>query len=99
MLSLQDDCNVVDLRGIFDDISGPIYWDQGHVSDTANLVTAEKFYEIVNEIIFNKKSNEGKFHSVISKYNSPIITSYLLSKIGINVDYNQIKKQRFIDTI
>jgi uncharacterized protein YjbI with pentapeptide repeats len=93
LLSLQDDCNVVDLRGIFDDVSGPIYWDQGHVSDTANLILAEKFHEAVNEIIFNKKSNEGKFHSVISKYNSPIITSYLLSKIGIDVDYTQTKKQ------
>ena len=92
LLSLQDDCNVVDLRGTFDDVSGPIYWDQGHVSDTANLILAEKFHEIVNEIIFNKKSNEGKFHSVISKYNSPIITSYLLSKIDIDVDYTQIKK-------
>jgi len=93
LLSLQDDCNVVDLRGIFDDINGPIYWDHGHVSDTGNLILAEKFHEIVNEVIFNKKSNEGKFHSIISKYNSPIITSYLLSKIGVDVDYNQIKKQ------
>ena len=95
LLSLQDDCDyVVDLREIYDDISGPIYWDQGHVSDTANLVTAEKFYEIVNEIIFKKKSNDGgKFHNIISKYNSPIITSYLLSKIGISIDYTQIEKQ------
>ena len=94
LLSLQNDCKyVIDLRGLYDDISGPIYWDQGHVSDTANLVTAEKFYEIVNEVIFNKKSNENKFHSIISKYNSPTITSYLLSKIGIDVDYAQIEKQ------
>jgi len=93
LLSLQSNCNVVDLRGTFDDISGPIYWDQGHVSDTGNLILAEKFHEVVNEIIFNKKSNEGKFHTVISKHNSPIITSYLLSKIGIDVDYNQIKKR------
>ena len=93
LLSLQDDCNVVDLHEIYDDVSGPLYWDQGHVSDTANLITAEKFYEITNEIIFNEKPTESKFHSVISKYNSPIITSYLLSKIGIDVDYNQIKKQ------
>ena len=93
LLSLQDDCNVVDLHEIYDDVSGPLYWDQGHVSDTGNLLLAEKFYEITNEIIFNKKPTESKFHSVISKYNSPIITSYLLSKIGIDVDYNQIKKQ------
>ena len=99
LLSLTDynlkhnNCNVVDLREIYDDVSGPLYWDQGHVSDTGNLLLAEKFYEITNEVIFNKKPTEGKFHSVISKYNSPIITSYLLSKIGIDVDYNQIKKQ------
>ena len=94
LLSLQNDCKyVIDLRGLYDDISGPIYWDQGHVSDTANLVTAEKFYDIINEVIFNKKSNDSKFHDVISKYNSPIITSYLLSKIGIDVDYTQIEKQ------
>tara|TARA_Y100000310_G_scaffold316772_1_gene368910 strand:+ start:414 stop:2609 length:2196 start_codon:yes stop_codon:yes gene_type:complete len=93
LLSLQDNCNVINLRGIFDDISGPIYWDQGHVSDTANLILAEKFYEIINETIFDKKSNDNKFHKIVSKYNSPIITSYLLSKIDIDVDYTQIKKQ------
>ena len=93
LLSLQDDCKVIDLRGIFDDISGPIYWDQAHISDTGNLILAEKFYETANEIIFKKKSIVDKFHKIISKYNNPIITSYLLSKIGIDVDYNQIKKQ------
>ena len=94
LLTLQNDCDyVADLREIYDDISGPIYWDQGHVSDTANLITAEKFHEIINGVIFNKKSNDSKFHDVISKYNSPIIISYLLSKIGIDVDYTQIEKQ------
>ena len=93
LLSLQDDCNVIDLREAFDDISGPIYWDQGHISDTGNLILAEKFHEIINEIIFNKKSNESKFHDIISKYNSKIITSYLLSKISIDVDYNQLEKE------
>ena len=93
LLSLQDDCNVVDLHEIYDDVSGPLYWDQGHVSDTANLITAEKFHEVITELIFKEKPNKNKFHNVISKYNSPAITSYLLSKIGIDVDYNQIKKQ------
>ena len=91
LLSLQDNCNVVDLRGIFDDISGPIYWDEGHVSDAGNLILAEKFHEIINETIFNKKPTESKFHNTLSKYNSPPILSYLFSKIGIDVDYTQIK--------
>ena len=81
MLSLQDYCNVIDLRGIYDDINGPLYWDQGHVSDTANLITAEKFHEVITELIFKEKPNKNKFHNVISQYNSPAITSYLLSKI------------------
>ena len=92
LLSLHDNCNVVDLRGIFDDINGPIYWDQGHISDTGNLIQAEKFHEVITELIFNEKLNKNKFHNVISKYNSPAITSYLLSKIGIDVDYTKIKK-------
>ena len=92
LLSLQDNCNVVDLRGTFDDISGPIYWDQGHISDTGNLIIAEKFHEIINEIIFSKKPTESKFHNVLSKHNSPAITSHLLFKIGIGVDYTQIKR-------
>ena len=92
LLSLQDNCNVVDLRGVFDDITGPIYWDQGHISDTGNLIQAEKFHEVITELIFNEKLNKNKFHNVISKYNSPTITSYLLSKIGIDVDYTKIKK-------
>ena len=97
LLSLEGNCNVVDLRETFDDISGPIYWDQGHISDAGNLILAEKFHEIVNEIIFNKKQTESKFHSILSKYNSPIITSHLLSKIGIDVDYTQIKQDLVIN--
>ena len=93
LLSLKGNCNVADLRGTFDNISGPIYWDQGHVSDAGNLIVAEKFYKIINEIIFNKKPTESKFHDILSKYNSPTITSHLLSKIGIDVDYSQIEKQ------
>ncbi|MFP6577662.1 MAG: pentapeptide repeat-containing protein, partial [Candidatus Nitrosopelagicus sp.] len=92
LLSLKGNCNTADLRGTFDDISGPIYWDQGHVSDAGNLIVAEKFYEIINEIIFNKKPTESKFHDILSKYNSPAITSHLLSKIGIDIDYTQIKQ-------
>ena len=93
LLSLHDNCNVVDLRGIFDDINGPIYWDQGHISDTAKFNTQQKkFHEVITELIFNEKLNKNKFHNVISKYNSPAITSYLLSKIGIDVDYTKIKK-------
>jgi uncharacterized protein YjbI with pentapeptide repeats len=96
LLSLQNNCKIIDLRGTFDDVSGPIYWDQGHVSDTANLILAEKFYGLINEMIFDKKLSSDKFYKIISKYNSPVITSYLLSKININLDYTKIKKQDLV---
>ena len=89
LLSLND-CDVYDLRGIFDDISGPIYWDQGHVTDTGNLILAEKFLELSSKKVGNDISHNNKFHKIISNYNNPKIISYLLSKINIDVDYKKV---------
>jgi len=53
---LQGVCtNVVDLRNSFDDISGPIYWDRGHVSDKGNIVIAEKFVNLILPLVQNAK--------------------------------------------
>ena len=89
LLSLND-CDVYDLRGIFDDVSGPIYWDQGHVTDTGNLILAEKFLELSSKKVGNDISHNNKFHKIISNYNNPKIISYLLSKINIDVDYKKV---------
>jgi len=89
LLSLND-CDVYDLRGIFDDISGPIYWDQGHVTDTGNLILAEKFLELSSKKVGIDISHNNKFHKIISNYNNPKIISYLLSKINIDVDYKKV---------
>ena len=84
LLSLNN-C-VYDLRNEFDDIAGPIYWDQGHIAETGNLLLAEKFFELSSKKIVNDISIDNKFHKIISKYNSPIVTSYLLSKLDIELD-------------
>jgi len=56
--SLEGVCTkVADLRGVFDGISKPIYFDEGHVSDAGNLIVAKKLYELIPPII--KKYNES----------------------------------------
>ena len=35
----------VNLRGVFDNESAPIYWDQGHVSDKGNNLIANALKE------------------------------------------------------
>jgi len=89
LLSLND-CDVYDLRGIFDDVSGPIYWDQGHTADAGNLILAEKFLKLSSKKVGSDISHDNKFHKIISNYNNPKIISYLLSKINIDVDYKKV---------
>ena len=89
LLSLND-CDVYDLRGIFDDVSGPIYWDQVHTADAGNLILAEKFLKLSSKKVGSDISHDNKFHKIISNYNNPKIISYLLSKINIDVDYKKV---------
>lgn len=37
--------HTTDLRNIFDDVSEPIYFDQGHMSDFGNEIVAQKLFE------------------------------------------------------
>lgn len=49
---LKNDCMAtVDLRGVFDDISKPIYIDAIHVSDEGNTIVADKLFEKILPII------------------------------------------------
>ena len=85
------DCEAYDFRDIFDDVSGPIYWDQGHTSDAGNLILAEEFFNILNKKITNDFLYEERFHAIISEYNSPEIISFLISKLEIEVDNDKLK--------
>ena len=40
-----------DIRDIFDTETGPIYWDQGHVSDRGNSIVAKSLFNIVFSIV------------------------------------------------
>lgn len=59
--SLNDTCTkTADLRNIFDNIEGPLYMDQAHVSDNGNRIVAEEFFKIIQSTvkkIFEEKSS------------------------------------------
>jgi len=40
-----------DIRDVFDTETGPIYWDQGHVSDRGNSIVAKSLFNVVFSII------------------------------------------------
>ena len=43
-----------DIRDVFDTKTGPIYWDQGHVSDRGNSIVAKSLFDIVFFYCFRK---------------------------------------------
>ena len=36
-----------DFRNVFDNVEGPIYYDEGHVTDRGNLIVAKNMFEII----------------------------------------------------
>ena len=49
---LSTTCKITqDYRDVFDDVSGSIFWDQGHIADAGNMIIAERIYEISLPII------------------------------------------------
>jgi len=73
-----------DLRNVFDDVSGPIFWDQGHASDAGNMIVAEKIYEISLPIVQENLSPHTLFNEILKKYNNPTVISYLLDQYGVD---------------
>ena len=90
----QGSCLMHDLRDTFDDVSGPIYWDQGHLLQAGNLILAEKFFELTMEKIDSSFTPDKKITKIISEYNSISVISYLLDKIGITDEtfQNELKE-------
>jgi lysophospholipase L1-like esterase len=41
----------IDMRDVFDTETGPIYWDQGHVSDKGNSIVAKSLFNTVFSIV------------------------------------------------
>ena len=80
----ENACEIHDLRDIFDNVDGAIYWDQGHVLHAGNLILAEKFFELSMKKIDSTFISEQKFIEVISNYNTVPILTYLFNEIGIS---------------
>ena len=77
-------CSTHDLRNVFDIVSGPIYWDQGHVSHAGNLILAERFFEIIIEKIDLIVIPDSKFTNIVSNYNSIPVIEFLLNQLEID---------------
>ena len=77
-------CETHDLRSIFDDVNGAIYWDQGHILHAGNFILAEKFFELSMKKIDSSFISEQKVTQIISDYNSIPILTYLFNEIGIS---------------
>ncbi len=53
MYDMEHCLHTYDLSHSFDDVSEPIYFDQGHMSDNGNLIIANKFTEILHPLLKN----------------------------------------------
>jgi len=62
-----------DIRDVFDTETGPIYWDQGHVSDRGNSIVAKSLFNIVFSIV-----SENYGFSIFETENGVQKTSSLL---------------------
>ena len=45
--------NTDDFTNVFDNVEGPIYYDEGHVTDRGNLIIAEKMFEAIKKKILS----------------------------------------------
>jgi len=76
-----------DIRDVFDTETGPIYWDQGHVSDRGNSIVAKSLFNVVFSIIsenygfniFETKNDVQKTSSLLYDDREIIVTVELLS--------------------
>ncbi len=97
----------VNLRGVFDDESTPIYWDQGHVSDKGNYLIAKGLQDKIMKLLPENlpKSIETKqdyqiedsqaeiqIRYMLSNYKTPIMIYNIFS--FANVEKNVIDEQK-----
>ena len=74
-----------DLRYIFDDYLGTIYWDYVHVKNRGNEIVAKVFYEIINDHIKNNINDENS----INKFSS---STWNFKELLANKIINEIKE-------
>ena len=74
----------VDLRDVFDEQVGPIYLDQGHVTDQGNAIVAKSLYNVILPIILKNK----EFNIFENEKDADIVTMPIYDgrEIMINVE-------------
>lgn len=111
-LEKLDNCKLsLNLRGIFDDQTDPIYWDQGHVSDKGNNIIAkllkekimqslpENLPKSVQSLDIEKSDNsntEIQIRHLFSNYKTPVMINSIFSfEKNIQNTIDETKKIKF----
>jgi len=55
LLEIKNCAKTIDLRDVFDDEVGPIYWDEVHVSDRGNAIVAKSLYNVIFPFVLKNK--------------------------------------------
>ena len=97
LLSLDENCHGSNIHNAYDGISGPIYWDQGHVLDVGIFIIADKFLEKLNKNYPNIFDYDNKFIKITSKYNHPAINELVFLELNINIDYSKVNFQNTLN--
>ena len=64
---INNHCSLTaDLRGLFDDIKEPIFWDAMHTGYRGNQIIAEKIYELSLPIVMKRGLNVDNDDDLIS---------------------------------
>ena len=93
-----------DIRDVFDTETGPIYWDQGHVSDRGNSIVAKSLYDVILPIvsknkefsIFENEIDVKNISSLSYEDREIVVNLELLSSNGI--DNEKIKISTYDNT-
>ena len=91
---LENCTSSINLRTIFDNETSPIYWDQGHVSDSGNSIVAKALYnEILEFISKNPVTRTSSTYDIVTTNNDKIFENqirYLLSNYKTSMMFSSI---------
>lgn len=95
------------LRGVFDNESAPVYWDQGHVSDKGNNLIAKALQEKIIQLLpknlpesiqteenyeMKDLQTETQIRHLLSNYKTPMMINKIFS--FENIEKNIVNEQK-----
>jgi len=91
---LKNSCTAtVDLRGSFDGLDTPIYWDYGHMANAGNDIISQKMYELSLPVVLSKNVTENKIlqeppvSSIGNKKDNSFKDAYVVLKRSVLQNY------------